>query len=1018
MKFLTLLDSGSSINVISQSVFNRIKRDRIFFKSVKSRVAPVNVALPGSNFLDLREKYAIHFKIEAFSWTTWFYVARRIPFDVIIGSPTLKSCRIVINFDLSYFSFSHQASLKIPFVTDASLFPQQSLCILTESKAVLTSAQQRKLDQALKVNAKALSPTPGLARNFEYFIMLRDNEPVRRQPYYLAKDKTLLLQEHIEELVRRKILFPIQSPYASPVFFVKKTNGFRLVGDFRFVNKKILFDPLSGVNMNNIFNSLANAKFFSTLDMSQSFYQIPLAEESKPVSAIVTSFGQYAFNVCPFGMVNSAQALNRYLLREFADFRAFLSIYYDDLIVYSSTLDEHILNLEAILTRFKKLGLTINPAKVQLCMTKLKILGHLVTSEGRRPDPAKVESIKILAPPKNLKQVQTFLGMVAFYAKFIPNFGVIAAPLNALKRKNAKFVFGKPELHAFEALKEALANPPVLRFYDPSKKVILCTDASSVGIGSVLFQEFADGRHPVEYFSRRLHPAETRYSAYELELLSVICSINHFKDFLLDKHFILETDSNAIVWLLKSPTRFNKLSRWILTLSRYSFTPVHIKGSTNYTADCLSRLFQHPEDTLNSEVLTLDTEDPLHFLNALTHSPHGYVSIKQAQKLSTDCKSIYRDIKSGINVNKFVIQNGLVMRLVGSKNLKRAYLPSSMLDFVLRYFHEDVHDGTLKTYRNISRRFWRKDLFASVKEFILKCEICARVKPNNQSNAVANAALPSLSVWQKIYVDFVGPIICSSSNAYRYLFTVVDGHSKWAQALPTRRCTSSVVVSILSRMFYQYGYPSQVVSDNGPAFRSEKYKNFLFSHGVRCRWVSPYYPQANMVERLHRNLKINLTAVIKQYAVNHSNWSEFINLVIFKYNSSVHSSLNATPASVFLGRELTTTCDLILELDNIVRLEAVSSSEEISKSLRKAHASFKKMASHRPQQRYNVGQTVWRVAAHGSASTTADRKFMDRYDGPYKIMEFTTPVSVILYSERTKSISRAHVSKLKPFKVP
>lgn len=117
--------------------------------------------------------------------------------------------------------------------------------------------------------------------------------------------------------------------------------------------------------MNSVFNSLANVKFFSTLDMSQSFYQIPLEEESKRISAIVTSFGQFAFNVCPFGMVKSAQALNRYLLREFAGFRYFLSIYYDDLIVYSSTLDEHISHLDSLLTRFKKLGLTINPDKVQ-----------------------------------------------------------------------------------------------------------------------------------------------------------------------------------------------------------------------------------------------------------------------------------------------------------------------------------------------------------------------------------------------------------------------------------------------------------------------------------------------------------------------------------------------------------------------------------------------------------------------------------------------------------------------------
>lgn len=1009
---MTLLDSGSSLNVISQSMFSVLKQDVVFFKSIKKSLSPINVTLPGSNILNLKEKFLLHFKINSLSWSSWFYVAKSIPFDVIIGSPTLKSCRIVINFDSSLVAFSHSPHIEIPFVICSSV-AQQFLNLMSECKAVFSPKQKKKLSDILASNAKVLSPVPGRAKNFAYHIMLKDKEPVRRHPYYLPKDKTVLLQDHIAELVHRNILFPVQSPYASPVFFVKKKQGFRLVGDFRFLNKKILFDPLSGVNMNSVFNSLANAKFFSTLDMSQSFYQIPLDEESKAVSAIVTSFGQFAFNVCPFGMVNSAQALNRFLLRELADFRHFLSVYYDDLIIYSSTLDEHIDHINALLTRFKKLGLTINPDKIQLGMTRLKILGHLVTSEGRIPDPTKVEAIKQLSPPKNLKEVQTFLGMVAFYAKFIPQFGIIAAPLNALKRKGVKFKFGESEMKAFNSLKQKLSSPPVLKFYDPSKNIFLCTDASSVGIGAVLMQESPEGRQPVEYFSRRLRPTETRYSAYELELLAVISAINHFKDYLLDKHFVLETDSSAIVWLLNSPTRFNKLSRWILTLSRFNFTPVHVRGVSNYTADCLSRLFQQPDETLNSDVFANNSEDPLHFLNALVHSPHGYISIKQAQKLSDECKSIYHDIKSGLNVNKFVIHNGLLMRLVGHKNLKRIVLPSTMLDFVFKYFHDDVHEGTLKTYRQIARRFWKKDLFNLCKTYVTKCETCARVKPNNQPNAVANASVPCLKVWSKIYIDFVGPIISSSRNSYRYIFTVFDAFSKWLLAIPTKRATAAVVIRNLSCIFNTHGYPGQVVSDNGPAFRSEKYSNFLFLHGVRTRYTSPYYPKANMVERLHRNLKINLTATIRTYATSHKDWPEFLSIVIFKYNSSFHSAINTSPAAVFLGRELTTTCDRILNIENLINIDEKADMNKVVESVTKAHAAYKRSTSNLPKQRFKLNQKVWREIPPSPSTTTHHSKFADKFDGPYTIVEFSTPVNVCLYNEKSKTMIRSHVSKLK-----
>lgn len=1010
-----MLDSGSSINVLAQSVFSRLKRDARFFSSVKAVCSPLNVSLPGSNTLNLVNKYFLHFKILNFSWTQWFYVAKSIPFDLIIGSPTLKTCRVSIDFESSCVSFAHAASLRVPFLKNVSN-PLHNFGLMSECKAVFSPSQQKKLDSILAASSKVLSPIPGRAKNFHYHIMLKDKEPVKRHPYYLPKDKTMLLQDHISELIDRNIISPVQSPYASPVFFVKKKQGFRLVGDFRFLNKKILFDPLSGVNMNSIFNSLANARYFSTMDMSQSFYQIPLSEESRAVSAIVTSFGQYAFNVCPFGMVNSAQALNRYLLRELADFRHFLSIYYDDLIIYSFSLDEHIEHINAILVRFKKLGLTLNPDKIQLGMTRLKILGHIVTSQGRCPDPTKVLSIKQLSTPKNVKEVQTFLGMVAFYAKFIPNFGVIASPLNALKRKNAKFVFGQPEVESFQKLKDILADPPVLKFYDPQKKIFLCTDASSVGIGAVLMQEHSDGRHPIEYFSRRLRPTETRYSAYELELLAVISAINHFKDYLLDKHFFLETDSSAIVWLLNSPTRFNKLSRWILTLSRFNFTPVHVRGVTNYTADCLSRLFQQPDDSLNSDVFVDNSEDPLHFLNSLVHSPHGYVSIKQAQKLSEDCKPIYQNIKNGLNVNKFAIQNGLLVRLVGRRNLRRIYLPDSMLEFVLKYFHDDVHEGSLKTYSQIARRFWMPNLYNICKKYVISCDTCARIKPNNQPIAVANAAEPNLDVWSKIYIDFVGPVVSASGSSYRYMFTVFDGFSKWTHATPTKRCTAAVVIKTLMQLFNTFGYPRQCISDNGPAFRSEKYKNFLFTHGIRPRHVSPYYPKSNLVERFHRNLKSNLTAIIRNYASSHKDWEKFLQLVIYKYNTSLHTSLNTSPAAVFFKRQLTTTCDIIMDIENIVDLHQPTDMNEVINRIRRTHNRYKTISSRLPAQRFTLGQLVWRESPPRIPGIDIERKFADRYEGPFKIVEFTTPVSVILLDRTLLTTHRAHVSKLKPYK--
>ncbi|XP_044733533.1 uncharacterized protein LOC123296136 [Chrysoperla carnea] len=685
-----------------------------------------------------------------------------------------------------------------------------------------------------------LTKTPGRARNFEYTIFIKDNEPIHKTPYYLPPDKEILLKNHINELVNLDILKPAQSPWASP------------------------------------------------------------------------------------------------------------------------NIQEHHKHLQIVLARFKKLNLTINPNKAKFFMQRLKILGHVISSEGRIPNPEKVEAIRTMPIPKNLKELQSFLGMAAFFARYIQNFSTIVAPLNALKKKDAKFIITQTHVDAINKLKTVLTTAPILRFpiFDDKHPFIVTTDASSIGVGACLMQKFENKLHPIEYCSRKLNPAESKYPVYQLELLAVLHALNTFKDYLLDRKFILRTDCNALVYLFNTPQRFNKLSRWLLTISKFNFTTEHIRGTENVVADCLSS-----------------------------------------------------------NVQNFAIRDGLLVRFVGRNRNKRIVLTDSLLDYVLDYFHSSVfgcHSGVTKTYREIAKRFSYPDLYKKTVDYVKKCSVCATCKPINYKISAPDASISEKNVYNKLYVDFIGPLIPSADNGFKYIFVITDAYSKFCWAYPTRKATSAVVIKILHQLFMVFGFPKVLISDNAKSFKSNKYTQFLLLNGIRIGYTSPYRPQGNITERINRNIKINLTCVIKQYQMKHKDWNKILPFIIFNYNSTYHSIIKASPAAVFLGRTWNQPLDLLLNTTDILAMEKPPSVDMVQQALHKATVMRKARQHQAPTDvKFHVNQLV-RVRLPPTASNIdEDRKFSPRFSDVKRIIRFTTPVSVELIDPKTNELSRTHVTHLK-----
>ena len=338
-------------------------------------------------------------------------------------------------------------------------------------------------------------------------------------------------------------------------------------------------------------SKLSNSRFFSKLDLSKGFWQIPLDKESKEVTAFPTSKGLFHFTMMPFGLVNATATFNR-MMRLLFSSDMNVETFVDDILIHTATWEDHMKVLADVLGKLQAAGLTARPTKCEIGKLEVEYLGHKVGGGITSPVSDKVTSITAMEVPSTKKQVRSFLGMCSYYRQYIPGYATIASPLTDLTKKSCPNKVEWKEIHqcAFDKLKHCLSNEPILNLVDLSKDFILQTDASDSGLGAVLQQTVDGERKPVAYASRKMSTAERKYSVIEKECLAIIWAFKKFYQYLYGKHFSLETDHQPLRYV-QSATQLNgRLMRWALYLQQFVFTVISIKGSENSGADCLSRL--------------------------------------------------------------------------------------------------------------------------------------------------------------------------------------------------------------------------------------------------------------------------------------------------------------------------------------------------------------------------------------------------------------------------------------------
>ncbi|XP_039761835.1 uncharacterized protein LOC120634993 [Pararge aegeria] len=469
----------------------------------------------------------------------------------------------------------------------------------------------------------------------EHEITTSSSVPINTKSYRFPEIHKQEVQSQINKMLDNGIIKPSTSPWSSPIWIVPKKldasgqRKWRVVIDYRKLNDITIGDSYPIPNISEILDQLGKCKYFSTLDLASGFHQIKIAERDAPKSAFSVPQGHFEFTRMPFGLKNAPATFQRLMNTALSGLQGIQCfVYLDDIVIYSYDLDTHMRNLSNIFDRLRKFHLKLQPDKCEFLRREVSYLGHIITDEGVKPNPEKTRAVEEFPIPKRPKDIKSFLGLVSYYRRFIPNLSKIAKPLTTLLKKDISFVWGNEHQLAFEHLKNALISAPILAYPDFTKPFLLTCDASNFAISAILSQGSVGNDRPIAYASRTLNKAECNYSVTEKECLAIIFGTKTFRPYLYGHKFTIVTDHRPLKWLFNCKEPGSKLVRWRLKLEEFDYEVMYKKGKINSNADTLSRYPVNPIIEENSDPQpstsgfpndhpTLETETPADILDDL-----------------------------------------------------------------------------------------------------------------------------------------------------------------------------------------------------------------------------------------------------------------------------------------------------------------------------------------------------------------------------------------------------------------
>lgn len=803
---------------------------------------------------------------------TWKFLIANVPVP-IIGADFLQ------NFDLLIDLKRHKLIDNTTKLTQSGVMSKSSN--YSSVKLISNNSVYHQILAEFPDLIKLSSGVKSIRHNTVHYIETT-GPPIHSKPRRLSPELYEAVRKEFQFMMDQGICRPSKSPWSSPLHVVTKSSGsIRPVGDYRRLNSRTVPDRYPIPHIQDFTNTLHSKNFFSKLDIVRAYFHIPVHPDHIQKTAVCTPFGLFEFPYLNFGLCGAAQTFQRFMNEILGDL-GFCYVYLDDILIFSTSEEEHKAHLRTVLQRLNSYGLTVNVSKCIFGVPEISFLGHLITSNGTKPLPDKVTPILNYPRPKTVRELQRFLGCLNFFRRFLPHIAKHQVCLTsylkgAKKNDRTKLDWSDNAEGEFKICKELIANAVLLAHPKPDAELTLHTDASDYAIGATLSQIVDQTSQPLAFFSRKLSPTEQNYSAYDRELLAAYAAIKHFRHMLEARHFSLYTDHKPLTYAFSQ--RLDRCSprqaRQLDFISQFTTAIFHIKGSENILADALSRInaITMP-NPINYKVIAQAQETDLELRDLLNKS-----DTLELKKINfPDCDiPIYCDVSTGT---------------------ARPFIPEPFRKEIFLNFHNLSHPSIRGTANLIRSKVIWPSMRRDCAVWARHCLPCQKSKVTRHTKTPVGKFSDQSQRFDHIHIDIVGPLPPSEGNYY--CLTMIDRCTRWPEAAPIPDMTAPTVAKVFfTQWISRFGCPVYITTDQGRQFESELFTALSRLLGMKRSRSSPYHPQANgLVEEFHRPLK----AALKAY--NSDQWSAALPAILLGFRSAIKEDLGATTAELVYGRTL------------------------------------------------------------------------------------------------------------------
>lgn len=1040
-----LVDTGSQVTCVSLEWYTR--HAKALSKCEKLPVVNYTVkGVTGGTPVRVKEQFFSRICIDELKDQICFLVVPRIQHDTIIGIDTLRKWKANIDLHLdklriqlptghgsvTMYESNYVSERLIGFVTNDNstdltanqILGMDEMYELTHDEIVdklsecqvLIESELNSFTDLITEYRDIFYKLPGRVSIYEHKIEIYEDRPFIKRSYPIPIMHREKVKLELEKMLNLGVIERSYSEYINPLVVVAKRSGeIRLVLDARFINKLIVPDHDCAQSTEVLFQRCGKSKYMSSLDLTASFWQVPLHPESRKYTAFMHEGKTYQFTVTPYGLSTSLASLIRTLDLILKETENFTINFVDDILCLSNSVPSHLMHLKSLFEVFRKNNMTLNFKKSKFFREEIDFLGHKITRDGIKPQPEKVEAIKKFPTPKNVKQLKGFLGLTNYYSKFTKYYSDTTYPLLALIRKGSKWEWTEEMTAQFNKVKELFCEAMIINHPDPKKRYYLECDASNYAIGAVLYQYSENHEEQIVGFaSRSMKGAELNYFTTEKELLAIVYALEKFRTFIIGAKLTIRTDHHALTFIFSCKLVSSRLARWALFIQTYKFDIEHIKGSDNIVADTLSRYppgFENKTELIGSIAMSapLAKEVDGGLLDKLKN-------LDKHQKSDPRLSELFESVRNG-DKKRLTVKDNILYHVEPGGNA-RAFVPDAFLRELITECHEVYgHVGPEKCYKLLREGFYYPKLNKRIRQILAKCDRCQRCKvPNQYSCAKMQNIIPT-GVGELLSIDFLGPLPRSKGN-YKWLLVTIDAFSKYVRLFPLKAANArSTIDCIFNKYVPELGKPKKIQMDHGTQFTSIEWLSKLAIENITPIFSSIRHPQGNLVERVNREIGRFFRTFLGD---KHTSWINWVRIIESCINEVYHDSTGFSPCEIQLREKPTRFWETWIERTND-KITYNQKLELVIKNIKRhGKARADRYNSSHKLSKFKLGDVVLVKALNVSDTKNKKMgKLFPLYEGPYTLKRQVGEATFVLENPRTGlERGRFHVSMFKAYQPP